>query len=165
MAKQRFRDVKQGRTEVKKEKKTTSKKKENYASIGAKTKAFLTDAFMLIMPIMYIVFYLIMGGREDFAGHRILGWIYILIPLVIVQTIFIHKTGQTPGYRAYNLTLVDESTQKKPSLFIIIFRNLSAILSMFTLLGALLMFFRKDHKALHDILTGTAVVFCHDKKI
>jgi len=161
MAKQRFRDVKQGnvkKTSSETETNKIKKEYEHYASAGMKIKAFLTDSFMLVMPIMYVVFYLIMGGREGFSEHKTMGWIYILIPLVIVQTIFMFKTGQTPGYRAYNLTLIDETTGKKPSLFIILFRNLSAILSLFTFFGWIIMFFRKDKKTLHDLLSGTATV-------
>jgi uncharacterized RDD family membrane protein YckC len=159
MAKQRFRDIKQGRSqeEVPKKVKPFPTKGE-YASAGLKIKAFLTDAFMLLMPIMYVVFYFVMDGREDFAEHKMLGWFYILLPLVIVQTIFMYFTGQTPGYRAYNITLIDENSKVKPSLFVIIFRNLAAILSFFTLLGWALMFFRKDNKTLHDLLSATAVV-------
>lgn len=158
MAKKRFRTVKQGKVQKESPKVRPETANENYASSGVKIKAFLTDAFMLLMPIMYVVFYLIMDGREDFAEHKLLGWFYILLPLVIVQTIFMVKTGQTPGYRAYNITLIDEHTKKKPSLFIILFRNLSAILSLFTILGWMLMFFRKDNKTLHDLLSRTAVV-------
>ena len=159
MAKQRFRDIKQG----KKQESTPPKVKpvpqqDNYAPVGLKIKAFITDAFMLLMPIMYVVFYLVMDGREGFAEHRLAGWFYILIPLIIVQTIFMYKTGQTPGYRAYNITLIDENTKNKPSLFVILFRNLAAILSLFTILGWALMFFRKDNKTLHDLLSATAVV-------
>jgi len=162
--KQRFRDVKQGKTIKEEVKKKASSSIHNYASVGLKIKSFLTDAFMLVMPIMYVVFYFIMDGREGFEENKILGWVYILIPLIIVQTLFMFKTGQTPGYRAYNITLIDENTQKKPSLFIIIFRNLSAILSLFTLIGWALMFFRKDNKTLHDLLSATAVVRTHDKR-
>ncbi len=161
MAKQRFRDIKQGRPQEEVPKKVKNwhpTQRENYASVGLKIKAFLTDAFMLLMPIMYVVFYLVMDGREGFAENKMLGWFYILLPLVIVQTIFMYFTGQTPGYRAYNITLIDENSKEKPSLFIIIFRNLAAILSFFTLLGWALMFFRKDNKTLHDLLSATAVV-------
>jgi len=159
MAKKRFRDVKQGKTEeIVIEKPHSANNKWNYASPGMKIKAFLTDSFMLVMPIMYVVFYLIMGGREGFEEHKMMGWVYILVPLVIVQTIFMFKTGQTPGYRAYNITLIDETTGKKPSLFIILFRNLSAILSLFTFFGWIMMFFRKDKKTLHDLLSGTAAI-------
>ena len=158
MAKQRFRDVKQGKAIPEPVIKKTKPPANNYASVGLKIKAFLTDAFMLVMPIMYVVFYLVMDGREGFAEDMLMGWIYILIPLVAVQTIFMHLTGQTPGYRAYNITLIDENTKEKPSLFVILFRNLSAILSLFTLIGWALMFFRKDNKTLHDLLSATAVV-------
>jgi len=161
--KQRFRDVKQGKAEsISKENKSHMHKNKRphraYAGSGLKIKAFLTDAFMLVMPIMYLVFYLIMGGREGFAAHKALGWLYILVPLVIVQTVFMFKTGQTPGYRAYDITVIDEASGKKPSLFIVLFRNLSAILSLFTVFGWIMMFFRKDHKTLHDLLSGTAVI-------
>ena len=172
MAKQRFREVKQGNVKQAEDKKPASEKETEsyarYASAGLKIKAFLTDAFMLVMPIMYVVFYLIMGGREGFAEHKMLGWVYILLPLVIVQTLFMWKTGQTPGYRAYNLSLIDIHTDKRPSLFVIIFRNLASILSLFTFFGWFIMFFRKDHKTLHDLLSATAVVKIdtqdHDKK-
>jgi uncharacterized RDD family membrane protein YckC len=158
MAKQRFREIKQGKVQEPTPKMQPSSDHNDYASVGLKIKAFLTDAFMLLMPIMYIVFYLVMDGREDFAEHKLLGWFYILLPLIIVQTLFMYKTGQTPGYRAYNITLIDEHTKKKPTLFIILFRNLAAILSLFTFLGWALMFFRKDNKTLHDLLSATAVV-------
>jgi len=158
MAKKRFRNVKQGKEKEIVIEKSSSTDKWNYASAGMKIKAFLTDSFMLVMPIMYVVFYLIMGGREGFSEHKAMGWIYILIPLVIVQTIFMFKTGQTPGYRAYKLTLIDDTTGLKPSLFIILFRNLSAVLSLFTFFGWIMMFFRKDKKTLHDLLSGTATV-------
>jgi uncharacterized RDD family membrane protein YckC len=164
MAKQRFRDVKQGKqiqTPIKEKAYPVS---HHYASVKSKIKAFLTDAFMLLMPIMYIVFYFIMDGREGFSEDKLIGWIYILVPLVIVQTLFMFKSGQTPGYRAYNLTLIDENTQKKPSLGIILFRNLLAILSLLTFIGWALMFFRKDNKNLHDILSATAVVPTNVKK-
>jgi uncharacterized RDD family membrane protein YckC len=157
MAKKRFRNIKQGNISTEKVKKKLTFN-HPYASASAKVKAFLTDAFMLVMPIMYIVFYLIMGGREGFSEHKALGWIYILIPLVIIQTFFIFKTGQTPGYRAYTLTVINESTGEKPSFFITLFRNLSAILSLFTFFGWSIMFFRKDYKTLHDFLSGTAVI-------
>ncbi len=159
MAKKRFRDVKQGKGKESVIEELSSTNKWDYASSRSKIKAFLTDAFMLVMPIMYVVFYLIMGGREGFSEHKAIGWVYILVPLVIAQTIFMFKTGQTPGYRAYNLTLIDDSTGVKPSFFIILFRNLCAVLSLFTLFGWVMMFFRKDSKTLHDLLSRTAVIY------
>lgn len=154
MAKQRFREIKKGKIKL------TKNHKEDmyYASVSLKIKAFLTDAFMLLMPIMYIVFYLIMGGREEFASHMLLGWIYILVPLVLIQTLFMAKTGQSPGYKNYEIILVDNHTREIPSFGIVLFRNLSAILSFFTIVGWILMFFRKDNRNLHDILSATTLI-------
>ena len=156
MAKPRFRDIKQGK------KRETEKKKphpaRNYAKASTKIKAFLTDSFMLLMPIMYLVFYLVMNGREDFREHMLMGWIYILLPLIIVQTLFMAKSGQTPGYRNYNLEIIDDVTGKRPGIGMILFRNFCAILSFFSLFGWLMMFFRKDAKTLHDLLSRTAII-------
>lgn len=135
--------------------KKKSSKDLNYAPAREKIKAFLTDSFMLLMPIMYIVFYLLMGSREEFAQNRAIGWLYILIPLIIVQTIFLWKTGQTPGYRAYNLTLINKNTKSKPTLFNILMRSILAVISIVTWP---FMFFNKNRNSIHDILTNTAVV-------
>ena len=156
MAKQRFRDVKQGKQKVMQE--TSTKPILPYAKVSAKIKAFLTDSFMLMMPILYVVIYFVMGGREEFAAEKMLGWLYIFIPLVIVQTLFMIKTSQTPGYRAYNLEIIDEQTGKRPTAFIILFRNLCAVLSFFSFFGWIMMFFRKDAKTLHDLLSRTAII-------
>ena len=158
MAKQRFRDIKKGKIA-----KTGTEEKNAiatypYAKAFAKIKAFVTDSFMLMMPIMYIVMYLIMDGREGFQSNMLLGWVYIFVPLIIAQSLFMIKTAQTPGYRAYNLMLIDEQTGEKPTAFIVLFRNFSAVLSFFTLFGWVMMFFRKDAKTLHDLLTRTAVI-------
>ncbi len=156
--KQRFRDVKQGKKKISEYTQKATIPIQYYASSHIKIKAFLTDAFMLLMPIMYIVFYLVMDGREGFAAHKLLGWTAILVPLVIIQTLFLYISSQTPGYRAYNLKIIEDNTGHKPSLFNIIFRNLCAILSLFSIVGWVMMFFRKDSKTLHDLLSATAVV-------
>ena len=75
-----------------------------------------------------------------------------------------YKTGQTPGYRAYNLSIIEIHSREKPSLGIIFFRNILAILSCLTLIGWALMFFRKDNKNLHDLLSATAIIQTHDKE-
>lgn len=157
MKKQRFRDVKKGKI-AKEETKPKKIFKYPYARASTKIKAFLTDSFMLMMPILYVVIYFIMGGREGFAEHRAMGWVYIFVPLVIIQTLFMIKTAQTPGYRAYNIQIIDEQTGEKPTPFIILFRNLCAVLTASTLIGWMFMFFRKDRKSLHDVLSRTAII-------
>lgn len=156
MAKQRFRDTKQGKA-------TPLSKKEKITILIAnnrqKIKAALTDSFMLMMPIMYAVFYLVMDGRDGFEANKILGWLYILTPFILVQTGFMYwSRGQTPGYRNYKIRVVDSKTLEQPPLFSIIFRNTLMVLSLLTVIGWAMMFFRKDKKGLHDMLSQTMVI-------
>lgn len=156
MAKPRFRDIKKGKIPLREAK--TMAPSRFYAGAGIKIKAYLTDSFMLVMPLMYIVFYVVLGSREAFQEQMLLGWIYIFIPLIIVQTLFMIKTAQTPGYRAYQIQIIDEETGKKPHAGRILFRNALAMISFFSLLGWMMMFFRKDSKTLHDIVSRTAII-------
>jgi uncharacterized RDD family membrane protein YckC len=164
MAKQRFRDLKKGKITAtpKKEKKTLSIP---YANNKVKSKSAITDSFMLLMPIVYIVFYLVMDGRDGFAEDKLMGWIYILVPFIAVQSLFmIFGNGQTPGYRNYRLRVVDANSFEKAPIFSIVFRNIAMILSIVTLFGWLMMFFRKDKKGLHDLLSNTAVIVIKNTK-
>ena len=158
MAKQRFRDIKQGRVTPQTE---DERAKVNFliANNRQKVKAALTDSFMLMMPIVFAVMYLVMGGREEFEANKIIGWLYILTPFILIQTGFMwFGNGQTPGYRNYKIRVVDSKTLEKPPLFSIIFRNMLMVLSLVTVVGWLMMFFRKDKKGLHDMLSQTMVI-------
>ncbi len=162
MAKQRFRDIKHGKVApIEKKKKSSGKTSGIYPSKRTRSKAFITDSFMLLMPIMYIVFYLVMGGREGFAANKILGWVYIIIPLVFVQIAFIAKKSQTPGMRAYNIKVVDAKSLKAPSFGQIVLRQIFAPFSRL-LFGWVLMYLRSDHRQLHELLSGTALINTDD---
>jgi uncharacterized RDD family membrane protein YckC len=157
MAKARFRDVKQGRVS-KESKKRTKREEILYPTVGERIKAFITDSFMLLMPILYGVIYLVMGSREGFAQNMLLGWVYIVIPLVMVETIFIIKTGQTPGMRAYEMRVVDATTKEIPkSVGLVVVRQVLGVVD-FLLFGWLLIFFRKDRRTPHEILTNTMLI-------
>ena len=157
MAKQRFRDIKKGIVKEKKEKIVP------FATNWQKTKSALTDSFMLLMPIMYGVFYLVMGSREEFRDNMLIGWIDILVPFIAIQSAFFYfGDGQTPGYKNYDLKVVDISTLKRPPLIKIVIRNILMVVSLISFFGWAMMFFRRDKRGLHDILSGTAVI--HTKK-
>ncbi len=160
MAKQRFRDTKKNKITPQKEKSNKVKKPTiPFAGKALRAKAFLTDIFMLFMPLFYFVIYVVFGSLQDAGEHKLLAWSYALIPFFIVLTIFMYKDeGKTPGLRSQSLKVIDVNTLDKPSLFSIIFRNFAVILSVLTLFGWMMMFFRKDHRTLHDLLSNTCVV-------
>jgi len=170
MAKQRFRDTKQGRVtkhpEADKSVKSKNSKDANIpansATIWARIKAFITDSFMLVMPLMYIVFYLVFDGREGFAEHKLTGWLYIILPLIMIQIIFLIKSGDTPGLRAYRLKVVDIHTLERASSIKIVARQLLTLLSL-VLFGWVSMFFRKDHRAMHELISGTTIIQTDDE--
>ena len=158
----RFRDVKQKKPITEQPEPKRSKEDQTgalpYASIGSKTKAFITDLFMLLMPIMYAVVYLVMGGLQGFSEHLMEGWIYILVPNFIVVFLFFWKSAQTPGCRAYTIKLVDSKTGKKAHPLAIALRYYFELISIITVLGLMMAFFRKDRKCLHDLLSGTVLI-------
>jgi len=154
--KQRFRDTKQNR-ETKID--YVEKPRIPFASSGAKAKAFLTDVFMLLMPILYISIYVIFDGLEDVAAHRLEAWAYAMIPFLVILTLFMIKDeGRTPGARAQGLKVIEFHSLEKPSLFSIIFRNFALLFSFFIPIFWFIPFFRKDKRMLHDFLSATCVI-------
>ncbi len=154
--KQRFRDTKQNReTKINK----IQKPRIPFATLGIKAKAFLTDVFMLLMPILYFIIYIIFDGLEDVATHRLEAWGYAIIPFLLILSIFMLKDeGRTPGARSQGLKVIESHALDKPSLFSILFRNLTLVFSMFIPIFWFIPFFRKDKRMLHDLLSATCVM-------
>jgi uncharacterized RDD family membrane protein YckC len=161
----RWRDVKKGKVEENEPKKTRSNKSEEKddstylisASPLLRIKAFITDMFMIMMPIMYITTYVIMDGADSFKGSDSAHWITMAI-YGLITVIFWVKKGQTPGFKAYDLRLIDDNTKKPLSLGLAIARYMMFIISAVTIVGAILPFFRKDKKTLQDVIMQTSVV-------
>jgi len=162
--KPRFRDIKKGNRPNKANNKSSRKSSIDYAPIGLKIKAFITDLFMLLMPLMYISTYLVIGSLQEFQEHRIEGWLYILIPNFIIVFLFFWRSGQTPGCRAYAIELVDSKTLQEPHFLAIILRYYFEILSIISIFGLFIAFFRDDKKTLHDLLSGTVLIETNQNK-
>ena len=129
------------------------------APFSRRLKAFIVDSFMLLMPILYIVFYLIFGSREAFAEHMGMGWGIILLSYGFITTLFLIRKSQTPGYKAYEIELKELSSLKTPSWQRILLRYSMMLITTATLFGLLVPLFRKDKLALYDLLSRTAP-FC-----
>ena len=157
--KQRFRDTKQkNRTKIDKKPKV-EKPRIPFAGNAIKAKAFLTDTFMLFMPIIYFVIYVVMDGLQSAGEEKLLTWAYTLVPFLTILTIFMVKDeGRTPGARSQGLKVINFYTLEKPSLFLIVFRNLSFLLTLTIPFSWFIPFFRKDKRGLHDFLSGTCVI-------
>jgi len=113
---------------------------------------------MLLMPILYSVFYLIYGSREGFAAHMLQGWLLILISYGLLTTLFLKRSGQTPGYKAYDLLLIDLKTGHSATLTQLIVRYTLLLLTALSVVGLFVSLLRKDKLALYDLLSQTAPI-------
>jgi len=156
----RWRDVKKGKIRSTTKKKQFSQQELVYGqcvSPLARIKAFVTDMFMIMMPIMYVTTYIIMDGKDDFQTSDIAHWVTMAIYGVIIIAFWVAK-GQTPGFKAYDIILVDDKTQKKLGIIKATLRYIMFIISAVSILGVLLPFFRKDKKTFQDIVMQTSVI-------
>ncbi len=144
----RWRDVKQGKAAPAEH--TKPPKLPPYAPYPQKIKAFITDLFMIYTPILYIITYLIMDGKDDFQASQIAPLAAVSI-YGVIYSIFLSKTGQTPGKKAYSIKVVDKHG-KPLSFFKALLRYIFFLFSATSLIGILLPLMRKDKRALHDIL-------------
>ncbi|WP_456453218.1 RDD family protein [Hydrogenimonas sp.] len=159
----RWRKVKQGKAQkpgTKDEERGTEKTRteRQCAPVTLRLKAFLTDTFMITMPILYIVIYLVMGDREGFREHMGEGWLIILAAHFAVTMAFWALKAQTPGMKAYELFLVDAQTGEKPGLVKLVLRYAMMQVGILSFFGIFLPFFLKSRDGLHDLVSGTCIV-------
>ncbi len=128
-----------------------------YARYADKIKALIVDLFMIYMPILYVIAYVILGGKKAFLASTVAHFAGVAV-YGIIYAIFLAKTGQTPGKRAYNLKVVDSKTFKKISFVRSIFRFIAFLFTGATILGIFLPFYKKDNSALHDIICHTVEI-------
>jgi uncharacterized RDD family membrane protein YckC len=129
------------------------------ASISKRIKAFIIDMFMINMAVLYFAAYIVLGGKDEFQQNQPAIFICTMVFGFILSVFFALK-GQSPGYKAYNIKLIDLKTGEKPRFFRAYFRFICFIFSGATIIGLAIAFFRNDKKSLHDILSDTICTEC-----
>jgi len=152
----RFRKLKK-QSKIKQEQNEKHNERVHYATIPDRIKAFITDMFMIYVPILYIITYGVMGGKEEFQASDMAPFIGVIL-YGIIYSLFLYKSGQTPGKKAYTIKVVDAKTFQNLSLSQAILRFICFLLSATTLFGLFLPFYRKDKRSLHDLMVNTAVI-------
>jgi uncharacterized RDD family membrane protein YckC len=153
----KWRDVKHNKSQKKNIESIKNSSNDDLASIPSRLKAFLTDTFLITTPIIYIVMYLILGGREDFADNMILGWALIFGPITFIITFLWYVKFQTPGMKAYSLRIVNRS-HKRISYSQAIIRYCATLFAIVSLFLLFVPFFNKDKKTFQDILSNTIII-------
>ncbi len=152
----RFRKLKK-QAKTKQERKVEPKDAVHYATIPDRIKAFITDMFMIYVPILYIITYAVMDGKDEFQSSDLAPLIGVLL-YGIIYVLFLWKSGQTPGKRAYTMKVVDAKTHKKITLGQAILRFIGFLFSATILIGLIFPFYRKDKRSLHDLIANTVVL-------
>lgn len=155
----RFRDLK-------KQSKKTIELQPNvivkYARLTDRIKAFITDMFMIYIPILYVITYIFMDGASDFQTSNFAPFIGVSI-YGLIYAVLLAKFGQTPGKKAYHVKVINAKNHENIGFLQAILRFFAFLFTATTLLGLLIPLYRTDKKALHDILASTIVVEIQEK--
>jgi len=151
----RFRNIKKRQKQQQQSKKNPQVQ---YARYPDKIKAFITDMFMIYAPILYFITYVVMGGKDEFQSSQLAPLIGVTL-YALIYAVLISKFGQTPRKKAYNIKVVDDKTYENIDFFRAFMRFVAFLFSATILLGLITPFYRKDKKALHDILCSTVEIY------
>jgi len=146
----RWREIKQGKNQKQKE---PGNENENYATYPQRIKALIVDLFMIYMPILYVMTYFVLEGKDDFQNSTFAPFVAWSI-YGLIYAILLARSGQTPGKRAYDIKVVKANGQNL-SFLLSVARYILFLFSATILIGVLLPLFRKDKKALHDLILNT----------
>lgn len=155
----------------------------HYAGFWIRFLAVMIDTALLIVPIALII-YLLSGGEwldfsqlsqsitavseNDMAAalqampKTNMKWESLFELLIAGVTIFFWKrwAGATPGKRVLGIHVVDAKTYKEMTNKQAIIRYIGYIISSIPLgAGFIMVGFRKDKRALHDLLAETVVIY------
>jgi len=154
-------------------KKTSPKPIIHYASFWSRALGFITDIFMIGLPVSLILIALFGYDQTHTAGgmdvllqnkealknppNPLVSLTQIAL-FMLVTVVLWRKSGQTPGKKLARIRVVDAATYKNASYGKLILRFIGYFLSIITLVGFFIGLIRKDNKALHDLLSGTCVI-------
>ena len=124
--------------------------------IIARIKAFITDTFMIYMPILYITTYLILGSKEALWANQSALFACVVAYGIITSAIFA-RNGQSLGY-AYAKIVLKKNNGNEIGFATAFVRFVIFCVSFGLIVGIFVPFVRKDRRFLHDIVSKTQVV-------
>lgn len=165
----RWRDIKHKKNSTGSPKKATV----HYAGFWSRTLGFVTDLFMIGIPITIVI--MIFFGHEQInsAGFSDalmqnqkaqehapdpLASVVQLLLFMGSYILFWKTTGQTPGMKMARIKVVDASGFDRPTYLQLVTRFFGYFISLF-FFGYLWGLLRKDRRMLHDLISRTAVIY------
>jgi uncharacterized RDD family membrane protein YckC len=147
-----------------------------FASFWSRALGFITDIFMIGLPISLILSALfgydqthsasgmdiLLQNKEALKNPpNPLASILQIVLFMSITVILWRYGGQTPGKKLARIAVVDVSTLQPAPYWKLIVRFLGYMLSLITLCGFFIGLFRTDKRALHDLISGTCVINKH----
>lgn len=140
---------------------SSPKQKAKPAPLILRFKAFIIDMFLIAAPLLYFTAYVILEGKDDFQQSQLA--IFALWAVFgLIQSMFFAHSASSPGYKAQGIYAIDISG-KKAAFHQYILRYICFVM-LFVVGGTIIAFFRKDKRALHDIISRTIVVIKTEQK-
>ena len=159
-----------------------------YAGFWIRFVASFLDTFFLALPVGVIIYFLSDGNWFNFAQYQqnlqmamagnphainnqpqtSFKWELLFeISVLVVTVLFWDKwRGATPGKKFVHIKVVDATTFQDIDNKQAITRSLGYIPStLLFCIGFLMVPFRKDKRALHDLLANTAVIYTDEKDL
>ena len=164
----RWRTIKQGKAP-----KHDAEKPVPYAPFRSRAMAFLTDMFMIGIPVSLLIMMTFgydqvkSAGAMDVILHTEKATTQAPDPTASILQILLYMgvsvvmwrfSGQTPGKKMARIVVVDAKTLQRASWLKLTVRFLGYLVSAVSLVGFFTGFLRKDRRTLHDLLSGTAVI-------
>lgn len=144
-----------------------------YAPFASRALGFVTDIFMIGLPItLVMIMFFGYGETHTASGIDLLthneealrhppnpysSLTHVML-FMSVCVILWHRDGQTPGKKMARIRVVDAVTLQNAPYWKLVLRFFGYFISAMTLVGFFIVFFRRDKRALHDLLSGTAVI-------
>ncbi|WP_345991712.1 RDD family protein [Sulfurimonas sp. HSL-1716] len=159
-----------------------------YAGFWVRFTASFLDTLFLALPVAVVIYFLSDGNWFDLSLYKqnmiyamngnaqaalahqpktSFSWELVFEISVLVVTIVFWRSwrGATPGKKIVKIKIVDAKTFDDITNKQAITRSLGYVISTIPfLLGFLMVAFRKDKRAFHDLLAGTAVIYDEDER-
>lgn len=144
-----------------------------FASFWSRALGFITDIFMIGLPISIIIS-MVFGYDQTHSASGMdillhnkdalknppnpLASIVQIVLFMSITVMLWRYSGQTPGKKLARIAVVDANTLKPAPYWKLTIRFVSYLLSLITVGGFFIGLIRSDNRALHDLLSGTCVI-------
>lgn len=148
-------------------------KKVFYAGFWSRFLALSVDIFMIGIPISILIYFsfgyetmqsqpgfmdAVEGIKPDQKANPFIPLITMSLWSLITLAFWI-KTGQTPGKKMASIEIVDNTTLTKASPMKLLVRLLFFVMPIFAFFSFFIMLLNPKKRTLHDMLSGTAVIY------